>query len=400
MLGKDIHLSTEKKRLTFISYSRDNEDFALRLARELKTAGFSIWLDQLDIPAGARWDDALERALDACEIFMVILTPTSIASENVKDEIGFAIDHKKRILPVLLQEARVPLRLRRFQYIDFTSKSYDEGVEAAKHLLGNLVNQPTTPRPSLKKTAKDQQKEDTNKEKLKTEQEKAARLEAEEAKRKEAMRIASEKAESERKAKVAAATPPVGKKPTAEKTPFEKARENPAMLYGSIAVIVILFIIILASTLSGGKTPATLAPTETRTPTQATAPTNTPTPTYAPPTATLLPTATPTFAPPVTPYVRIIEITLDDNQYYVVEYETFGYTEALPGIHIHFFFDTVPPEQAGSPGSGPWVVYGGPRPFTKYAVTDRPTYATKMCALVANENHTVQYDSGNCVDLP
>jgi hypothetical protein len=84
----------------------------------------------------------------------------------------------------------------------------------------------------------------------------------------------------------------------------------------------------------------------------------------------------------------------------VVVYETFGYTEALPGMHIHFFFDTVPPDQAGTPGSGPWILYGGPRPFTGYRVNQRPTGARQMCALVANPDHSVIAESGNCVDLP
>jgi serine/threonine protein kinase len=123
-------------------------------------------------------------------------------------------------------------------------------------------------------------------------------------------------------------------------------------------------------------------------------PTATPAPTDIP---TLEPTVTPTF-PPL--YARINSITVNASNQYVVEYETFGYTEQLPGQHVHFFFNTVPPEKAGMPGSGPWIVYGGPRPFTKYRVSDRPANATQMCALVANPNHSVIADSGNCVDLP
>lgn len=151
-------MNTRKTRRTFISYSRTNKDFALQLAQELRASGFSIWLDQLDIPTGARWDDELERALKACEIFMVILTPASIESENVKDEIGYAIDTGKRILPVLLENAQVPLRLRRFQYVDFTGKSYDEGVDSAKQILKKLTEEATTPRmetpPADAKTAR------------------------------------------------------------------------------------------------------------------------------------------------------------------------------------------------------------------------------------------------------
>jgi hypothetical protein len=141
-------MATEKQRHTFISYSRINKEFALKLARELRAAGFPIWLDQLDIPTGARWDDEIEKALRECGIFMVILTPASIASDNAKDEIGYAIDHGKRILPVLLEHCEIPLRLRRFQYVDFTRMNYSEGAKSAKELLARLIEEESVPAPA------------------------------------------------------------------------------------------------------------------------------------------------------------------------------------------------------------------------------------------------------------
>lgn len=143
------------QRRTFLSYARANKDFALRLAKELKSEGFAVWLDQLDIPLGARWDVEVEKALIECEIFMIIITKDSIASENVLDEIGYAIDSGKRFLPVLLEKTNIPLRLRRFQYVDFTSKSFDEGVETAKELLRSLNAQPPIPRPELPQKTQD-----------------------------------------------------------------------------------------------------------------------------------------------------------------------------------------------------------------------------------------------------
>jgi serine/threonine protein kinase len=123
------------------------------------------------------------------------------------------------------------------------------------------------------------------------------------------------------------------------------------------------------------------------------------------PVVTLEPSSTPTEAVTTTPtypplYARIDSITIDANNRYVVVYETFGYTEALPGKHVHFFFNTVPPEQAGAPGVGPWILYGGPRPFTGYRLSDRPAGASQMCSLVANPDHSVVANSGNCLDLP
>ncbi|MEW5938572.1 MAG: protein kinase [Chloroflexota bacterium] len=120
-----------------------------------------------------------------------------------------------------------------------------------------------------------------------------------------------------------------------------------------------------------------------------------PTDTLLPPPETPIPTNT---FPPL--YVQILGIAIDGSNRYVVEYQTYGYTETLPGMHIHFFFDTVPPEQAGVPGSGPWILYGGPRPFTGYSVGDRPSSAIQMCALVAYQNHSIILGSGNCFDLP
>jgi serine/threonine-protein kinase len=119
-----------------------------------------------------------------------------------------------------------------------------------------------------------------------------------------------------------------------------------------------------------------------------------------PPTQTPTPTATPTpTVPPGIPYSRINNIELSSGVY-VVEYETFEFTEVVPGMHVHFFFDTVPPAQAGVPGSGPWILYGGPRPFQGYREVDRPAGAEEMCILVANPDHSVQANSGNCYPLP
>ena len=122
---------------TFISYSRVNSDFAVNIAKDLRSAGFDIWLDQLDIPTGSRWDDELEKALDRCSTFLIVLSPESIKSQNVKDEIGYAIDGGKHILPVLIKNCKIPLRLRRFQFVDFTDDSYKESLDQIKQMLGN-----------------------------------------------------------------------------------------------------------------------------------------------------------------------------------------------------------------------------------------------------------------------
>lgn len=79
----------------FGSYSREDSAFALKLISDLRSSGASVWLDQLDIFTGVRWDTEIEVALARCTAFLVILSPASVATENVRDEIDFAINQRK-----------------------------------------------------------------------------------------------------------------------------------------------------------------------------------------------------------------------------------------------------------------------------------------------------------------
>src|SRR5208283_6193024 len=71
--------------LAFFSYSRDDSEFALRLAEDLKAAGSNVWLDQLDIAPGQRWARAVQDALNNCHRLLVILSPSSVTSTNVEE---------------------------------------------------------------------------------------------------------------------------------------------------------------------------------------------------------------------------------------------------------------------------------------------------------------------------
>jgi serine/threonine-protein kinase len=172
----------------------------------------------------------------------------------------------------------------------------------------------------------------------------------------------------------------------------------PVMIGGGIIGIIILVgAIILAVRPSQPEEQAAVVSTETATVFPSSTvelPSETP-----PPTATLEPTLAPTATDPAGPYAQINSIQIE-NGYYMVEYETFGYTEVLPGEHIHFFFNNIAPDQAGVGGSGPWYLWGGPRPFDGYSTGDRPVEATQLCALQANADHTINLNTGNCVDLP
>jgi hypothetical protein len=111
-------------------------------------------------------------------------------------------------------------------------------------------------------------------------------------------------------------------------------------------------------------------------------------------------------APAPQPNTARIDSIRVEGDHYAVDFETFGFEPTLPGQHVHFFFNNVPPEQAGVPGSGPWQIYptapGQPNtsPFTLFSISQRPPDATQICILVANSDHSVNLGTGNCMDLP
>jgi hypothetical protein len=120
--------STSPAESFFLSYSRSDERFALRLATDLRARGVAMWIDQLDIRPSEHWDRAVERAVSSCRGLVVVLSPRSAQSDNVADEISFAIDSGKSVLPVMIERCTMPLRITRMQVIDATG-NYEQALE-------------------------------------------------------------------------------------------------------------------------------------------------------------------------------------------------------------------------------------------------------------------------------
>lgn len=124
--------------------------------------------------------------------------------------------------------------------------------------------------------------------------------------------------------------------------------------------------------------------------------------TAAPPT-----TAAATTVPVGKPSVRITSVSKDDDTY-TVDFSTAGFSMREGGgtgsMHVHFFFNTTKPANAGENGNPPgnWFLYSGSSPFVGAAAEiggeKGDTGATAICAVVANHEHAVEDpNSGNCV---
>ena len=128
----------------FICYARADQYFVSRLAANLKDRGVTVWLDQWDIPYGADWDQAIDLALLNCARFLIVLSPASVASKQVRGELQTALDANKPIVPVIHSECQVPRSLRLTQYINFMARDPDDET-ALSQVLSALRGSESVP---------------------------------------------------------------------------------------------------------------------------------------------------------------------------------------------------------------------------------------------------------------
>jgi hypothetical protein len=92
----------------FISHSRENRYFVNQLAEELLNAGYNIWLDDR-ISYGDRWAQEIYKAIEDCAVFMVVMTPSSYASDPVLHECHYAQGCRRPTIPLWLEGQIFPL---------------------------------------------------------------------------------------------------------------------------------------------------------------------------------------------------------------------------------------------------------------------------------------------------
>jgi hypothetical protein len=125
---------SSEPQTAFLSYCREDQEFALKLAADLKAAGASVWIDQLDIEPGAAWNRSIEDALSSCPRMLVLLSPAAVRSENVQNEIARALRKQKIVIPAVYIRCELPLLLERIQYVD-VGADYQRGLSTLVRVL-------------------------------------------------------------------------------------------------------------------------------------------------------------------------------------------------------------------------------------------------------------------------
>ncbi len=142
----------------FISYSRRDMDFVERLAQDLSDNGYEVWYDLTKIEGGDRWAQEIQKGINQSQIFVIVVTSTSLKSEWVEKEYIFASQRGLKIVPLLREHCELPIWLLNIQYVDIIGINYErnyyqilEAFENYGRRKGDVKTRPLSAKPSIEK---------------------------------------------------------------------------------------------------------------------------------------------------------------------------------------------------------------------------------------------------------
>ncbi|NMF82431.1 toll/interleukin-1 receptor domain-containing protein [Nodosilinea sp. P-1105] len=125
----------------FISYSRRETPFVVGLLEGLERAKLNVWLDFRNLMPGHTWKTQITDAIAQQDIFLLVVSPASMASANVEYEWRHAMALKKRIILLIFEATPLPDDLKLCEWVDFRQVSMPT---ATKRLIIRLsFPQPT-----------------------------------------------------------------------------------------------------------------------------------------------------------------------------------------------------------------------------------------------------------------
>jgi len=137
----------------FISYSHRDEKWVQgTLLPWLEDAGLHVCIDFRDFEPGAPVLTEMERAVKQSRKTLLVLTPDYLASEWAEFEniLASTLDpaaRQRRVIPLLLQQCELPLRIRSLIYLDFTQPS--EVESQLQRLIEAIGGESIRPTPLL-----------------------------------------------------------------------------------------------------------------------------------------------------------------------------------------------------------------------------------------------------------
>src|SRR5258708_34914801 len=132
-------MADKPKYDAFICHSTKDNLFVEKLERTLEREGRTTWIDRTEVQPSEQWIKAIRSGIESSDNFLFIITPDALGSTNCQDELQHALNHNKRIIPVLVREVAtsdLPSELSQRNWVDF--RNGNRFKKSAKSLLSAL----------------------------------------------------------------------------------------------------------------------------------------------------------------------------------------------------------------------------------------------------------------------
>ena len=109
----------------FISYSRKDSTFVRRLHNAFAAENREAWVDWEGILPSAEWRQEITTAIEEADAFVFVITPDSVESEVCRRELSIAVEHSKRLIPIVFRvvdDEKMPESLAKLNWINFRHK--------------------------------------------------------------------------------------------------------------------------------------------------------------------------------------------------------------------------------------------------------------------------------------
>ncbi len=104
------------------------------LKSHLESAGYTVWLDRLDMSGGSDWHTVIGGALINCRCLVALISTKYTTSQHCRNELFMANSLGKALIPVLLETVEDP----GIQFA-IASLNWILATDEFKQLLNNII---------------------------------------------------------------------------------------------------------------------------------------------------------------------------------------------------------------------------------------------------------------------
>jgi hypothetical protein len=135
-----------RKPRVFLSYAPQDREFVRKIAERIKSYGVCVWYDEWEMAMGDSLLDKIERGISSSDYIIVLLSPDSLKSKWIQQELTMAMARELTardviIIPVLISdvlESEIPIVLQDIRWLDLrkhTERDIDLLVKQIVHAL-------------------------------------------------------------------------------------------------------------------------------------------------------------------------------------------------------------------------------------------------------------------------